>query len=214
MHSFLKQFWKKESQIFIRNIKVAPYKVSCVLLSSFLAFGIANLAYLVTSSYMNVPYAINAEICISFKDKPRKMSTWRMIIIQMPNFVNFAALLVDIMLVNFIRKTVLPNNQIPTVSNDIKNNACQPNQLVLEPISLELTPKTLVLKHVPPPTALPTRASKVDRAEKIPIQATLLSSILIFPFLFVYILSLVLNMEEYNRAMLIRTAFTLCNALR
>ena len=172
------------------------------------------MAYLVTSSYFNIPYAINAEVCFSFRDKPRKLSIWRIIIIQLPNLVNFAALVVDIMLVKFIRKTVLPNYQIPTLSHGINNQECQPNQLVLETDSHELTPKTLIRNHVQPQVELPTKAPKVDRAEKIPIQTTLLSSILVFPFLFIYILSLQLDMSEYHRAILNRTALTFCNAVR
>ena len=49
---------------------------------------------------------------------------------------------------------------------------------------------------------------------KIPVRATLLSSIIVFPYLVVYGLSYCLNMTDYNRAVMNRLALTICNALR
>ncbi len=66
------------------------------------------MIYIVSNTITDSPYAMIIEICIAHHDEPIKLQIWKMFVIHFPNTFNFASILIDVLLVKFLKKTIIP----------------------------------------------------------------------------------------------------------
>jgi hypothetical protein len=206
---------------YFRNIQLPQARVTLWMLVPFIIYSIGIILYILVNTILESPYAMIVEICVSYQKQPTTLQKWKILTNQIPNFFNFASLLVDIKLVKFLKKTILPvEKSIFEQKHDSSSTSASTEN------HFNLIPSTIDLKSRRPVNPLSKRdriisqwfnvspTEEAESVEKIPVRATILSSLLVFPYLFVYTLSYVLNLTDYHRAVMNRMALTVSNAIR
>ena len=100
-------------------------KVAALIFLGVLSLGIVS--YIIIFAVQDLPYAFTVEECLRSEDI-RVMSGAHQIIHQSPNVLNILSLLVDVSLIRFLRKKILPQvtpttDLIPTVSGQLSGGA-------------------------------------------------------------------------------------------
>jgi hypothetical protein len=82
----------------------------------FFAFVICTATFFITNFVYDFPFSKFIDTCAN--QEPREYSGLTMTFLQLPNFFSFFAVLVDIQMLRFLKKTILPtsNNQQQNVS--------------------------------------------------------------------------------------------------
>ena len=89
-----------------RNYHPSNRVVTFWALCFYLTYATASIAYFTLGFIFNDPFSLFVETCLG-KD-PRNVSSWRIIIMTMPNFFYVASLFTDILLIRFLHKTIMP----------------------------------------------------------------------------------------------------------
>ena len=89
------------------NVKVTATALAFCLLYTSLILGMVA-AYI----YFDIPYSVIVESCLRPDGPMRPMSLVMATVLQLPNILNIISLIVDLMLVMFLRKNSLPGNNL------------------------------------------------------------------------------------------------------
>ena len=188
------------------------------------------------------PYSLLVETCS--RAKPRTLSPWRIIALIVPNLLNFASLCTDILLVRFLHKTVLPtitlkleksnSNCKPepeiSTSNRQAYGHSEPSTCGLSTIEPEGKSANISVVQESAPSNLnpETQAQKgwyqklkswnplshIQGPERIPIRVSLMSSMLVFPFIGVHLLCTLLRVRTEQRTYASLIGLAVSNTLR
>ena len=96
-------------------------KVLVAALSSFTIYAGLYLAYVSALVYQDVPYSYMIEHCSRSLTKMRPISKGALLSLQIPNVLNVVTLIVDLVLVQFLRK-----NSLKDIQNQITLGAIIP----------------------------------------------------------------------------------------
>jgi len=66
------------------------------------------VSYVLTHALLDVPYALLVETCLNYETGSRSISPIKVLPLQIPNLFNLFSLLVDLLLIKFLRKTIHP----------------------------------------------------------------------------------------------------------
>ena len=66
--------------------------------------------YFVVSGLLDMPVAMVVEACAWREREPRVISKIKVIILQSPNYYNFGSIIVDLMMLRFLKKTLHPTS--------------------------------------------------------------------------------------------------------
>jgi hypothetical protein len=83
--------------------------------------------YFVVSGLLDMPVAMVVEACAWREREPRVISKIKLIILQSPNYYNFGSIIVDLMMLSFLKKTLHPTSlnlnliQLPSRQNENPN---------------------------------------------------------------------------------------------
>ena len=189
------------------------------MLSLFLTFTFGYLSYIAINVLLDSPYAAYTEICLEHFRGPRPVSVWKIFLLQLPNLLHLFGLIFDIKLVKLVKSTIIPTNKLNTEPTPTIDDVNLQNQTTQRKNN-----RTVTFDENPSSQSSPIKLSNIfkiysfnhswDNVEKIPIQASIFSSILIFPYLFIFILTHVFELEDGNRGILNRSALTFSTAIR
>jgi hypothetical protein len=183
------------------------------MVSLFLAFTSGYLTYIIVNVLLNSPYAAYTEICLENVQKPRHLPAWKMFLLQSPNILHLFALIFAIKLVRLVKSTIIPTNNLSTIDINLRSQK-ENNQtitVVEDTTSVISLPSKLKnkLKNI-----FKIKSSSNESVDKIPIQASIFSSILIFPYAILFILTFAFNLTDEHRGMINRGALTFSSVLR
>ena len=86
-------------------------KVLIVSVSIFCCYAATMLGYIVFLTYKDIPYSFLIEFCSRPVDQVRPLIKGYLLSIQVPFILNFVSLIVDLCLVNFLRRNSLKEVQ-------------------------------------------------------------------------------------------------------
>ncbi len=92
-----------------KNIISSNKKILCLPLLTFIGFASSTLCYFLLCSLMDIPFAYFFDECIWPHQEPRTYSIFNTLIIQMPTLFCFGSVFVDILLIRFLQKTLVPS---------------------------------------------------------------------------------------------------------
>jgi hypothetical protein len=188
------------------------------MVTLFLAFTSGYLTYIIVNVLLNSPYAAYTEICLENVQKPRHLPAWKMFLLQSPNILHLFALIFAIKLVRLVKSTIIPTNNLyqePLSTIDINLRSQKENNqtitVVEDTTSLISLASKLKNKFK---NIFKIKSSSNESVDKIPIQASIFSSILIFPYVILFILTFAFNLTDEHRGMINRGALTFSSVLR
>ena len=116
--SCVRYFLAKKSA---KNIKPSNNKVLTFTLLIFLFFAILQATYFVSKSMLDIPFSFFTEACAYPEKEPRSYSFFNNIVLQMPNLFSIISLMVDMKIILFLKRIILPTNNAPPVDFQGKN---------------------------------------------------------------------------------------------
>ena len=102
-----------------KNIQVQNSAVSKRSLSSFSVLVLLTLCYSAYNIWFDIPFAVFVESCFSGKGEPRPVTLTNIIANRTGVIMNLASVFVDILVVRFIKKTILPVNNHQVLTSHI-----------------------------------------------------------------------------------------------
>jgi hypothetical protein len=93
-----------------KNIQPPNEKVLKMSIAAFVFLFTAISLYLVVSGLLDIPVAMVVEACAWREREPRVISKIKLIILQTPNYYNFGSIIVDLMMLRFLKKTLHPTS--------------------------------------------------------------------------------------------------------
>ena len=91
-----------------KNIKPSHLEISLGALVAVALMAGTFVCYVLTHAFLDVPYALLVETCLNYETGPRPISQIKVLPLQIPNLFNLSSLLVDLLLIKFLRKTTHP----------------------------------------------------------------------------------------------------------
>ena len=98
-----------------RNIQPSNKKVLKLSLLAFASSVVAVSGYIGICQVLDVPYGVLVEACLWELREPREISRSRVIVLQSPNYFNIAALVTDLLMLRFLKKSIQPTVSIGTI---------------------------------------------------------------------------------------------------
>ena len=103
-----------------KNIQVSKTKVTQCVFAIFCIFSLAAVLWWTIHIMLDVPYAIIVETCFYRTRDPRTLPVSKRIALNFPFLFNIVSLLMDILMLRFLKKTILPTSQtLSTLSGRI-----------------------------------------------------------------------------------------------
>jgi len=65
-------------------------------------------SYIVVCQVLDVPYGILVEACMWQTREPREIPGSRVLVLQSPNYFNLSALVIDLLMLRFLKKNIQP----------------------------------------------------------------------------------------------------------
>jgi hypothetical protein len=95
-----------------KNRQPSNFKVSLISITVFIVVAVSFLSYVIINAILDRPFSFLVETCTNSESlRPKRdISSLNVIALQMPIFFNLISLLVDLCLVKFLRKTILPQS--------------------------------------------------------------------------------------------------------
>jgi hypothetical protein len=91
-----------------KNIIISNKTILFQPLITFIAFASAQLFYFFLCSQLDIPFSYFFDECTLPHQEPRTYSHFNTIVLQMPNLFSLTSVFVDVLLIRFIQKTVIP----------------------------------------------------------------------------------------------------------
>jgi hypothetical protein len=95
-----------------KNIISSNKKILCLPLITFIAFASSTFCYFLLCLLTEIPFAYVFDECTMLHQEPRTYSLFNTLVLQMPNLFNFTSIFVDVLLIRFIKKTVIPRSNL------------------------------------------------------------------------------------------------------
>ena len=102
-----------------KNIHLSNKKVSLLSLTSFFLVVVVSAVFIGVNVALDIPYTLYVEACRVNDRDPRNVSSTNLIALRTGVFFNVASVVVDCLMVRFIKKTTLKSSVAPTELSDI-----------------------------------------------------------------------------------------------
>jgi hypothetical protein len=102
-----------------KNIHISNLKVSLFSICTFSLVVISIAIFLGFQIFHDIPFTFYVEACLANERVPRNVSMENLIALRIGAFVNVASVIVDCLMIRFIRKTTLKTNIATTELSDI-----------------------------------------------------------------------------------------------
>jgi hypothetical protein len=92
-------------------------KVSLISISFFVLFAFSFISFVIGNTLLDIPFSFIIEACAKRNEDGRfDVSVPNIVVLQVPNICNIISLTVDLFLVRFLRKTIIP--QLSNIGED------------------------------------------------------------------------------------------------
>jgi hypothetical protein len=199
-----------------RNIHPPKIVVTLWSLAIYIPYTVGSILYFTLSTFHDQPYSLLTELCA--RKEPREVSVWRILILAIPNFFNVMSLISDILLIRFLQRTILPVQSKPQLNMSAEDETNQGKRPDIPKLatSTKITrnrcdqAKSLYI------TLIGNWIStfKTDNVGNVPIRVSILSSLLIVPFVAVQVISVAMGVGQEERTYINWIALATTNTLR
>ena len=164
----------------LRNIHPPKEVVQFWALAIYIPYAVLFSSYFFVSTVFDQPYSFLAECCS--RSEHRNLDGWRLIILAVPGCLSVASFCMDILLIRFLRKTILPSKTPPpnipsvTTTGETFENSTNNDAIHQQPTETResQTCKCFIKDWI-------SDLIKIEGPEKIPIRVSILSSGLMIP---------------------------------
>ena len=101
-----------------KNIHISNLKVSLFSLCTFSLIAVSVAIFLGFQIFHDIPFTFYVEACLTKEREPRNVSMTNLIALRIGAFVNVASVIVDCLMIRFIRKTTLKIAIAPSELSD------------------------------------------------------------------------------------------------
>jgi len=112
-----------------QNIKPSNTKVLTWAFLIFFIFVILQVTYFGLNAAWNISFSYFVEVCAYPDQTPRPYSTLNGVVLQMPNIFALISLMVDMQMIQFLKKTIMPERGNPSPPNMEDNGKVYSNEL-------------------------------------------------------------------------------------
>jgi len=95
-----------------KNIILSNKTILLKPLITFIAFASAQLFYFFLCSQLDIPFAYFFDECMLPHQEPRTYPLFNTLVLQLPNLFNLTSIFVDVSLIRFIQKNVIPKTNL------------------------------------------------------------------------------------------------------
>ena len=210
---------------YFRNIHPSKKAVILWSLAAYFPYAMISISYFVINTVYDQPYSLLVELCS--KEEPRELKPARILVLTAPNLLNVASLIIDILLIKFLHKKIMPQQKSEinmTEQNAIRNETNQGSLNCTEQHGESSGGINLISNsdlQTPPSNQTCScwiknwiSAFNIRGPERVPIRVSILSSTLIIPYIAVQTVCKSLGLTQNQRTVISWIGLSTANMLR